>query len=399
MSTAELEDTRWLVSDAAQAYLDRAGNAGQDLVPLAQSLRRELSAVRTHLVLEQIELRTRARAKFHRADEMFFTRRALEQATSEAIADYKAARFPKNQPAADVCCGIGGDFLSLARRGPATGVELDPVTSLLAAANSAVCGASAATVITGDACDARVADFAAWHIDPDRRAAGDRVSQVESYQPSLDTLDRLLAENPNAAVKLAPAAVAPQSWSAEAELQWIGHDRECKQQLAWFGSLARHAGQHVATVIDAAGRASSVVGCPKRVDVADKIGRFVFEPHAAVLAADLVGELSQKHELAAVAMSVAYLTADGLVEEPTVAAFEVREVLPLDMKRLKALLRQRRIGQLEVKKRGVPHDPADVRSRLKVPGDHRATLLLYGSPDGAKAILADRVPAPVATRE
>jgi hypothetical protein len=87
---------------------------------------------------------------------------------------------------------------------------------------------------------------------------------------------------------------------------------------------------------------------------------------------------------------VAYLTSDEPSDHALLASFAVLEVLPLDMKRLRAIVRERRIGRLEVKKRGVPHDPADVLRQLRPQGDQTATLLLTPTPQGARAILTTR---------
>ena len=66
---------------------------------------------------------------------MFFTDRALQQATDELLADYKARRFPAQRAVIDLGCGIGGDLLAIAQRGPTLGVDNDPILALLAAAN------------------------------------------------------------------------------------------------------------------------------------------------------------------------------------------------------------------------------------------------------------------------
>ncbi len=68
---------------------------------------------------------------------MFFATRPLEQATDEVVAAYKAGRFPPGRLMVDFCCGIGGDLLALASRGPVLGVDRDPVLALLAGANLA----------------------------------------------------------------------------------------------------------------------------------------------------------------------------------------------------------------------------------------------------------------------
>src|SRR5687767_14611349 len=118
-----LDDFRWLISADASPYLERAMAESDQLVRLATSLRQEISVIRTHLILEQVTLRMRAREKFSRSSQMFFTPTLLEQATDERIACYKAGRFIEGTPAFDLCCGIGGDTLGIAQRGPTVAVD------------------------------------------------------------------------------------------------------------------------------------------------------------------------------------------------------------------------------------------------------------------------------------
>src|SRR6267142_2205170 len=115
-----LDDYRWLVSEATRPWLAMAREESSHgaTVGLLLRLRKDLSAERAHLVVEQIELRRRAREKFSLADAMFFTRKGLEQATDEQLSAYKAARFRADDSIADLCSGIGGDLISLAVRGP-----------------------------------------------------------------------------------------------------------------------------------------------------------------------------------------------------------------------------------------------------------------------------------------
>ena len=98
-----LADYRWLISDQARPWLDRVVVSHESLVQQTTALRKDLSPAQAHLVLEQAELRRRARAKFSQANMMFFTRRGLEQASGERMAEYKARRFQKNLPVADLC--------------------------------------------------------------------------------------------------------------------------------------------------------------------------------------------------------------------------------------------------------------------------------------------------------
>jgi hypothetical protein len=408
-----LADYRWLVGPEAENWLSEAQEAAcnsgaESLVRLADRFRKQLSPGRVHLVLEQAELRHKAREKFPGALRMFFTPTGLEQATDHWVAAYKAARFLSGEPMADLCCGIGGDLLALAARGPVRAIDRNPATAILADANAQAlrdCGTAdiqSTEVITSDVADVSLADVAAWHIDPDRRPFGRRTTKVSLHEPGPAVLARLLADCPHAAIKLAPAAEFDEPWWANAELEWISRGRQCRQLVAWFGRLAKNPGQRRATVINSTAInnvagieptvAASFVGsaeiaCP----VATKIGRYVFEPDAAVLAAKLEGALAVDQKLSAVAEGVAYFTADYTAENPALASFEVLETMPYQVKALRQWLAARNIGRLEVKKRGVPLEPDAVHRQLQARGDGDAVILLARLNGRITAIIARRI--------
>ena len=85
------------------------------------------------------------------------------------------------------------------------------------------------------------------------------------------------------------------------------------------------------------------------------------------------------------------ITTDEVPETPFGQAFRVREVLPFDERKLKTALRERGIGTLEIKKRGVDVDPAAFRAKLGLKGAEAATLVLTRTGGRRVAILADRV--------
>ncbi len=389
-----VEEYQWLVSPAAARWLDiAAGTDEKSLVRMSLTLRKDLGVTRTHLVIAQAELRRRAGIKFKHANRMFFTRQLLEQATDDQIAGYKARRWPADGRLGDLCCGIGGDLLALAERGPVVGIDRDPVAVVLSMANCQLAGLTSADVQLADACEHDVAKFVAWHVDPDRRIEGKRRTQVECHMPDLDALERLLAKNPQAALKLAPAARLPERWLETAELEWIGNRGECRQQMVWFRDLARDPGRRSATVF-AAGAAEPRTICGdarQETSIAESLGRYVFEPHAAVLAADLTGVLAGQHSLQAISPGIAYLTGNKILNDPALACFEVTEVLPLDPKHLREAIRVRAIGSLEVKKRGVRIDPEEVRKQIHPRGDNQATLLITLLNKKVVAILAQRI--------
>ncbi len=395
MTTDRWNDYRWLVSEEAAGWLERLRGTSTPLVALTRQLRKSLTAAQTHLLLEQLQLRQRAAMKFDAADRLFFTPRALEQATDQWIAAYKAARFPQGQEIADLCCGIGGDLFGLARRGHVTGVDSNPVHALLAEENCRALGLPSYTIQTADATTISLSQYAAWHIDPDRRSEGHRTTRLTNSQPSLAALEQMRQQQADGAVKLAPAAVVPQHWAPLAERQWIGSGRECRQQVVWFGKLAQYPGQHSAQVVhhrDSDSRC--LVGTPNTsVPVAGRVADFVCEPHAVVLASQLTATLAAECDLLALDAQVAYLTSERPIEDLLLSCFAVLDIFPFDIRKLRTALQARHIGHLEVKKRGVPLDPDTVRKQLQGRGDQSATLLITPHAGSIRAILCQRLPS------
>ena len=108
-----------------------------------------------------------------------------------------------------------------------------------------------------------------------------------------------------------------------------------------------------------------------------EVGAFLYEPDGAVIRAGLV---------TAVAAGVA--GPPGRREDrlrhlgrrrsarPFARGYRVLEQLPYREKQLKAALRERGIGRLTIKKRGVDVVPDALRKRLALSGDEEATLVL-----------------------
>jgi SAM-dependent methyltransferase len=393
-----METHDWLVSPAADAHCLQASAAlrrGESLVAVTRSLRKALTPEQTHAVLELIDLRHRGQEKFTSADRMFFTRVGLQQATDEQIARYKAFRFPTHAVVADLCCGIGGDTLALAARGPCVAIDRDPAVLCFAAANVAAVLPSASEPIrffTEDVSPASLRDANFWHLDPDRRAEGRRTVQLDAFSPPLSAIDQLLQVSPDGGVKLAPATEVPASWHAEAECEWISRAGECRQQVAWFGSLASAPGRRRATIVAEGVAARSLVGIPAQsLPVSDRIASYLYEPDAAILAAELTGVLATELNLAAIAAGSVYLTSDAIIHDAAIAGFHVRDVLPLDRRRLKSYFRERAIGRLEIKQRGVPVSIEKLRSELDLRGTQPSVLFVTRLGTQIVAIIADRL--------
>ena len=346
-------------------------------------------------VVTQARLRTKAEAKFGEfADRMLFTRAGLEQATRLPIAARHAGRFRDAglTAVADLGCGIGGDALGLAGLGlRVEAVDADEVTAAIAAYNLAPFGDAASVRHSTAEASALTSVDGVW-LDPARRTAGHGETsrtRPEDWSPPLDWVLDLATRMPTG-VKLGPAldrAAIP----ADVEAQWVSADGSTIELVLWSGRLAREGVRRAALVVRGDAAHELTAGADAEDEPVRKLGAFLHEPDGAVIRARLIGDVARSLEAGMLDERIAYLTSDAALTSPFVSTFRVRETLPADPKPLGAALRERGIGRLEIKKRGVEIDPAALRTKLKLRGDAAATLFVTRIGAARIAVLADRV--------
>jgi SAM-dependent methyltransferase len=340
------------------------------------------------VALSQASLRRQARAKFgDAAADLFFTRAGLEQATRPEVADYHASRFLQAgvRRVIDLGCGIGSDSMAFLRAGlEVVAVDADLATAAVAQANLG----GRAEVIRADASDVAeqlITPGVGVFCDPDRRNEEGRVWHVEAFEPRWSIVMQLLDGGRTAGVKLGPAL--PHSLIPEpVESEWITHRGETVEVSLWSGPGA------------SPGRRSALIMPNSRLTVATTpplpvrdLGRYLYEPAGAVIRAGAIAVLGAQIGAGLLDPQVAYLTSDQLCSTPFATAFEVRQRLPFHLKVLRAWAREAQIGVLEIKKRGIEVDPADLRRRLRLAGPHSATLVISRTPSGAIAAVVARV--------
>ncbi|WP_229400625.1 methyltransferase domain-containing protein, partial [Micromonospora okii] len=231
--------------EGSAALAAAAGVAGGDPLTAASALRSAgLPAGLAAAALTQAELRRRAVGKFGPAAAgMFLTRAGLEQATRGVVADRRAERLRAAgvRTLADLGCGLGADALAAARAGIRVyGVEADPVTAAMAAANAEAAGlADRFTVECGDATAFDVSRVDAVFCDPARRRAGTgrRIFDPNAYSPPWDFVTGLAERVPRTVVKVAPGldhALIP----AGAEAEWVSVGGDLVEAALWCGPLA-----------------------------------------------------------------------------------------------------------------------------------------------------------------
>jgi hypothetical protein len=120
--------------------------------------------------------------------------------------------------------------------------------------------------------------------------------------------------------------------------------------------------------------------------------RVLYEPDDAVIRAGLVTAVAPLVEGALLDRRIAYLTSEASSATPFARGYEILEELPFAEKRLRAALRERGIGVLEIKKRGIAVTPEQLRKRLRLHGPNEATLVLTRHANKAIALLCRPLP-------
>lgn len=344
-----------------------------------QQLARHYLPELSHAALETAVLRREAAAKFPFAEKLFFTRPALEQASSYAVSTYRAGRLSQFERLVDLGCSVGGDTLALAQVAETIGVDLDLLRLEMARANLSALGLEdSAAFLQADlsaplplrnSLSGRGA--AAVFFDPARRSNERRIYSVSEYQPPLDTIRTWLSDYPAQCVKISPGVDLDELRGYEAEVEFISLGGDLKEAALWFGPLK--SAERRATLLPGAHTLTAGDQSPLPLDEPQA---YLYEPDPAVLRAGLVATLGWQLGAAQLDPDIAYLTSGRCVDTPFARCWAVEDWLPFQLKRLRAWLHARQVGQLVVKKRGSPIQPEELVRRLKLKGDRQRVLFL-----------------------
>ena len=383
----DLATFQWLLTDDGQALLAAATAAEGTPLQVQKQLRERAEPDQVAAALGQVELRRHAVAKLGEdAGRMYFTRDGLEQATRTAVARHRAARVALGGSSViDLTCGIGGDLVAFARAGLTTaGVDLDPLRVEIARANLAALGLGGAVQV-GDATTLDVSPFATAYADPARRGARGRTFHADAWTPLWTFVETLLTGH--ACVKVAPGI--PHSLVPDgAEAEWVSDAGEVKEAALWSPRLA--SASRRATVIGRGGLATLTEEDDPGADVGG-VGAFLYEPDGAVIRAGLVTAVAAGVQGHLLDRKIAYVSSDAAFHTPFARSDRVVTELPYRERPLRAALKERGIGPLTIKKRGVDVAPEQLRQRLDLHGDDAATIVLTRVAGEGTALLVEPI--------
>lgn len=389
-----LDDVRYLSgASGAEALLTAA------TLPLTDSsLLTDLTRLRrwySHhapAIVETARLRRRAAGKLGPAAAgWLFTDEALQQATPALVAAHRARRLA-GVGVHDLTCSIGADLVWLSNAaGLAVGSDLDPVRVLMARHNLLASGLTP-RVVVADAL-ARATHGLLGYADPARRDGSGRRITSASTVPTVADLDRLHAERPP--VLRLPPGIDYESLDRPGEVEIVSLDGGAREAVLWPVELAQVARK--ATVLLSGGAGWQLTSTdpddagPVRVP---QTGDVIVDPDAAVVRAHLVRHYAARHGLSLLDPHLAYLA--GPVAPPGVRGFRVLDTAPYKEKTIAGWARRDRVGTLEIKQRGTPVIPDELRLRLRPaligPTTSPATLVIARIGNDPQAFWCQVVP-------
>ena len=346
---------------------------------------------RVHAVMNQLSLRTKAHEKFGDfATRMLFTKEGLEQATRLEVASHHAGRFRAAgiTSISDAGCGIGADSLAFAGLGiQVTAIERDTATAALASYNLAPF--SDVTVINADVLQCDLSGTQALWIDPARREGSTKLHNPEDWSPSLDWVFERATQQPTG-IKLAPGMdrdLIPEG----VEAQWVSHQGTVVEMVLWSGSLQREGVTRSALVISRAGAAEMVASADSPDAEVGDLHEYLYEPDGAIIRARLIGDLARSFDATMIDASIAYVSSAKAHQSLLMQGFQIIDQVPYSPKNVNALIAGASLASLEIKKRGIDIDPAELRKTLPLSGSGTATLILTRVKGQKTALLAKRL--------
>lgn len=368
---ATIEQFNYLRTPDGQALLEEiASSESLPTLVLNRKLRERYSGEFVAAAMTLHELRVRARTKFTRADEMWFTRAGYEQASSERAAEHRARRFNGIARMADLCSGIGGDLVSLAANAEVVAVDLNPLHLQMALANASV--SRLEERVSGVEADVREFDltgFGGAFIDPARRSEQGRLGS-NSTEPPLDFCLELIDRVPAVAIKAAPGIdrdLVPPGW----ELEFVADGRDLKESVLW--SPAFDGVERRATLLPSG---ESFTPVPGDAVAMAQPGRVLLDPNPAITRAGLVEDLARSIGAWKIDEQIAFLSMDRDPQSIWARSLIVLDSLPWRLKDIATRLRALDIGAVDIRRRGLAGDVEQIRKQLKLKGSQRATLAM-----------------------
>lgn len=369
-----------------------------------ERLRKAHGPLHLEAALRLAKARQKGAGKFPAADRLWLDPVRAEQATHQAVAAHKAKRF-EGALVADICCGLGGDTLALARVAKGlVAIDLDADCLRRLQYNQQQWSLPApALLIQADAARAPIAKEWLLHIDPDRRSAdhaGRPRFQVDQYRPTLDQLLHLMKHHPGGAIKLSPGSDfetlerSTNKIGVITELELICLQGECKEATLWFGTLAGPLSRSATVMPQGVSFTGNNQQPGASYSLIHEFEKYLVELDPGLARAGLGEAFAADQKFRKCSADSAFFTTSipPLIPSPWYASFEIVEVLKPDRKVVRQALKRLGWPTAVIKTRGRVTAQEALKWLDQLPsGDTAETLFLWTQKETSHAILARRM--------
>lgn len=383
-------------------------------------LRRLGDAQLVHAALQLAKARRKAKGKLQESTLVLADPEGIEMSSSTLVAHYKARRLatvlgrdsasnnsPQDHPTVlDVCCGVGGDAVELARLGlRVVAVDSDPMRVAMCEANVRRAEAgqrtdSQAHCMSAEDLLTQNLPARALHIDPSRRSAASRLQPSvrtnfrgtawDELLPPHEVVGSLVERYQHLGIKQRAGMdlhTMP-AWMPACETEIISEDGKLTQCMVWTGDL-RSDEARAASDVAVFRRATLLV--PSQHDDRtqmvltlwqqrapsplpfSQVSTFLYEPDDSIERAELLAELCDLLRAADSTIGMPHpraglLTSNHRIESGWVRAFEVLAHEPYRAKTLAKTVASFNPGHVEVKTRGKLVNPDELQPKLSAKG-------------------------------
>jgi len=402
-----LEDYRWLTSPKGRRAWEhlQLENSPLTLGSIKKLTAGDESLAR--LLMEQRRIADgNARRKFAEPYRWLWTQQLFEQSSDEQIAHETALDFPLHEEVVDGCCGAGADSVALCTKPhPTLSIDLDPIACTLTQANLETHGATP-NVRCGPIESTPLPEQFHLHVDPDRRATGNRTVQPEHMAPSWSSLAPIIAKSVSCSLKLAPGLKFPHhlDWGPVGPpntQRWISRQGTVRQQR-WYWRVERWPENAIITsCMDRQGEwhhevfaTEKIAPHARSIDPNSNLkNNFIADQDPVLRAANVVPHFAMRIDASLLGGESGYYLADHPQFHPMLSWFKIDDVLPFDRKKLRAYARVRKAKNWELKSRGVEIDLDKTAKELETnhSSDERVTILFTRHGTKHLAIVATRI--------
>lgn len=330
--------------------------------------------------------------RIHR-EGMVYTRKSLEQATGEAMINYKANAF-SGRLAADGTGGLGMDTYALARNFDEV-IYIEPDPGLLKAArnNHRLLGVEEKISYHNTRLEEWLTQFNDQvdliYVDPSRRNEHDRFFRLENSEPDITRLiDSLTEVSERVVCKFSPLLDVDHILTNIPNIRQIeccSVEGEVKEVLT---EISRNPGtpEVFATPIDALGeiknRISRNLKSTEPPAFEDSEGNYLFEPDPAIIKAGAVRATGGWYNLSIIGNPGFYLVGDQKRDEFPGKQYRILAHGPYQPKKVKKALREMGVNKIRIHRKNFPFPPARIYKTLKLKMGNEADLMVTRDNEG-----------------